>query len=175
MKNRHLILVIIAAAAVCFASCGGKNVKKGGANDMVTDTAADPSLEVRESTDTEASLRSGEFVSQDNILAINFDYDSATLSDEARRTLQDNAAILKPRKDWTIMVEGHCDQRGTIEYNLALGQKRAQEVRDYYVRLGVSKNSLGTISYGKEKPVCEEDTDACWHKNRRAETKVRIK
>ena len=73
-----------------------------------------------------------------------------------------------------MLVEGHCDNRGTTEYNLSLGQKRAKEVRDYYVRLGVSENSIGTISYGEENPACEEETEECWMKNRRSETKVRI-
>ena len=175
MKNRLLILAALPLLTLGFASCGNKNVKKGGATDMITDTATSPTLEMQESTDTEAGLRGGEFISQENIVAINFDYDTSVLSDAARQALQNNATILKPHKDWVIMVEGHCDQRGTIEYNLALGQKRAKEARDYYIRLGVNKNSLGTISYGKEKTLCEEETDACWRTNRRAETKVKVK
>lgn len=177
MKSRLLILAALPLLALGFASCNNKNVKKGGdsATDMVTDTVSAPNLEIQESTDTEASLRGGEFISQENIVTVNFDYDSSALSDAARQALQNNAAILKTHKDWTVMVEGHCDQRGTIEYNLALGQKRAKEARDYYIRLGVAGNSLGTISYGKEKPLCEEETETCWQKNRRAETKVRAK
>jgi peptidoglycan-associated lipoprotein len=180
MKSRLLILAALPLLALGFASCNNKNVKKGGASttDMITDTVSAPTLEIQESTDTagyEANLRGGEFISQENIVTVNFDYDSSALSDAARQALQNNAAILKTHKDWTVMVEGHCDQRGTIEYNLALGQKRAKEARDYYIRLGVNENSLGTISYGKEKPLCEEETDACWLKNRRAETKVRAR
>ena len=175
MKNRLLILAALPLLALGFASCNNKNVKKGDTADMVTDTASAPNLEIQESTDTEARLRGGEFISQENIVTVNFDYDSSALSDAARQALQNNAVILKTHKDWIVMVEGHCDQRGTIEYNLALGQKRAKEARDYYIRLGVNKNSLGTISYGKEKPLCEEETDACWLTNRRAETKVRVK
>jgi len=70
-------------------------------------------------------------------------------------------------------VAGHCDERGTIEYNLALGQRRAKEVRDYYLRLGVSGKSVATISYGKESPLCREANEECWAKNRRAETRIR--
>ena len=68
------------------------------------------------------------------------------------------------------MVEGNCDDRGTIAYNIALGEKRANEVKDYYVRLGIPADKITTVSYGKEKPVCYEATQACWAKNRRAET-----
>ena len=180
MKTRLLVLAALPFLALALASCGNKNLKTtGGAKtDMVTDTTTVPTLEIQESTDTagyEANIRGGEFLSQENIVTVNFDLDSYTLSDTIRQALQKNADILKTHKDWTVMVEGHCDQRGTTEYNLALGQKRAKEVRDYYVRLGVSDSALGTISYGKEKPLCEEEAETCWRQNRRAETKVRAK
>ncbi|HAH32624.1 MAG TPA: hypothetical protein DCL44_09970 [Elusimicrobia bacterium] len=180
MKTRLLVLAALPILALGLASCGNKNLKNaaGAKTDMVTDTTSNPALEVQESTDTadyEANIRGAEFVSHDNIATVNFDLDSYTLPETTRQTLQNNADVLKAHKDWVVMVEGHCDQRGTIEYNLALGQKRAKEVRDYYVRLGVAENSLGTISYGKEKPVCEEETETCWQSNRRAETKIRAK
>ena len=180
MKTGLLILGVFPFLALSLASCGNKNIKNADAskNGMVTDTTVSPTLEIQESTDTtggEANLRGAEFVSQENIVTVNFDLDSYTLSDTIRQALQKNADILKTHKDWTVMVEGHCDQRGTTEYNLALGQKRAKEVRDYYVRLGVSDSALGTISYGKEKPLCEEEAETCWRQNRRAETKVRAK
>ena len=72
----------------------------------------------------------------------------------------------------TALVAGHTDERGTVAYNLALGQKRAKEVRDYYIRLGVDGTKLATISYGKEQPACNVSDDECWLKNRRAETRV---
>ena len=87
--------------------------------------------------------------------------------------LQAIADFMKAFPDAKVKIEGHCDERGTVEYNLALGQKRAKAVRDYYVRLGVPESAMGTISYGEEKPVCNEATDACWLQNRRAETKVK--
>ena len=170
-----LISVLMALAAV---SCNRKSLRGADAanTDMTTDTATIPALDITESTDTfgaEGNIRGGEFVSQEAIQTVNFDFDRYALSDGARTALQKNAEIIKARKDWTVMVEGHCDARGTIEYNLALGQKRANEVRNYYTRLGVPESSLGTISYGKEKLPCEEETEACWAKSRRAETKVR--
>ncbi|MBL0058618.1 MAG: OmpA family protein [Elusimicrobia bacterium] len=108
---------------------------------------------------------------------INFDYMKADLTPEARASLKKNAAVLKTiRKTASgvkIRVEGHCDDRGTLEYNMALGQRRANAVRDYYATLGVAKAALSTISYGEERPVCTEASDDCWARNRRGETTLK--
>ncbi|HUT85833.1 MAG TPA: OmpA family protein, partial [Elusimicrobiales bacterium] len=74
---------------------------------------------------------------------------------------------------YDLLIEGHCDERGTIEYNIALGQKRANTVRTYYIRMGMPASSITTISYGKEKPLCYESSESCWTENRRTETKLR--
>lgn len=124
---------------------------------------------------TEASIRGQEFGQTPELGIIRFDYDSATLQGEALDTLKKNAEWLKEHPDLEVLVSGHCDERGTIEYNLALGQKRAKSVREYYARLGVPGKSVATISYGKESPVCSESTEDCWAQNRRAETKVRTR
>ena len=178
-KNTLLLaLALPLLAAFTLSSCGNKN-KKAGADqttDMTADTTAIPGVETLEGTGsltTEGDIRGGEFLTQANIKTITFDYDRYELSEASRQTLQANAALLKVHKDWTVLVEGHCDDRGTTEYNLALGQKRAKSVRDYYVRLGVPESMIGTISYGEEKPLCTEANDACWLSNRRAETKIR--
>ena len=179
MKKRTLLLAFaLPLLALTLSSCGNKNKKNDlAANpDMTADTSTIPSLDIQESSGaftTEGEIRGGEFVSQATIATVTFDYDRYELSDEVRAKLQANAALIKTRKDWTVLVEGHCDDRGTVEYNLALGQKRAKSVRDYYVRLGVPESVMGTISYGEEKPVCSEATDACWLQNRRAETKIK--
>lgn len=111
------------------------------------------------------------------LAAVNFDYMSAELSPEARAALKKNAATLKAvQKAATglkVRVEGHCDDRGTLEYNMALGQRRAKAVRDYYATLGVTKSALDTISFGEERPVCGEASEECWAKNRRGETTVK--
>jgi peptidoglycan-associated lipoprotein len=170
-----LLSVFVALTAV---SCNKKNLKNDGLkNDMTTDTTANPALDVQggDTMNTEGDIRGGEFVTYGTIQTVYFDFDKYGLSDEIRKALQKNAEILKAHKEWSVLVEGHCDSRGTVEYNLALGQKRAKEVRDYYTRLGVPESSIGTISYGKEKPVCEEETEDCWAKNRKAETKVKTK
>jgi peptidoglycan-associated lipoprotein len=97
-----------------------------------------------------------------------FDFDSYALRADARETLKANAGWLKANPAAQVQIEGHCDERGTTEYNLALGSKRAQSVKDYLVTLGAAADRLTTISYGEEVSVCREETDECWQKNRRA-------
>lgn len=179
MNKRTLLLALtLPLLAFTLSSCGSKNKKAGqAATDMTTATETIPGLEIQEGdgASTEGEIRGGEFLSQATIKTVNFDYDRYELSEESRAALQANAALIKARRDWTVLVEGHCDERGTVEYNLALGQKRAKAVRDYYVRLGVPESVMGTISYGEEKPLCAERTDPCQLRNRRAETKIKGK
>lgn len=99
---------------------------------------------------------------------IHFDYDSFELTDAARQTLQENAQWLKDNPQMRVEIEGHCDDRGTVEYNLALGAKRAAAAKSYLVALGIGRDRLTTISYGEELPLCHEETEACWSENRRA-------
>ena len=97
-----------------------------------------------------------------------FDYDSSVLSAEARQTLEKQAAWLKRFPDVRFVVEGHCDERGTREYNLALGERRAAAAKNYLVALGVDESRLSTISYGKERPYALEHDESAWSQNRRA-------
>ncbi len=99
---------------------------------------------------------------------IYFDFDRYDVRADARQILQSNAQWMKNNPSARIEIEGHCDERGTNEYNLALGARRAQSVRDYLVTLGIPVQRLSTISYGEEIPVCTEKNEACWQKNRRA-------
>ena len=97
-----------------------------------------------------------------------FELDRSDLSAEAQQILQANAGVLKQYATWQITVEGHCDERGSAEYNLALGERRALAARDYLVSLGIAANRVRTVSYGKEFPFDPGHTDAAWRKNRRA-------
>jgi len=101
-----------------------------------------------------------------------FDYDKSDIRDDARAALTKNADLLKAIfqdfPDAVITVEGHCDERGSAEYNLGLGDRRATSAKDFLVQLGVPADRLKTISYGKERPVCTESNEACWQRNRRA-------
>ena len=101
-----------------------------------------------------------------------FDYDSSELSSEAKLTLDKQSRFLRANSDLTFTIEGHCDERGTREYNLALGEKRATAVRDYLVIEGISPDRIRVISYGKEKPAVVGSNDMSWSKNRRAVTTI---
>lgn len=122
----------------------------------------------------EPSLRGKEYKEVPELSAVFFDLDQVTLRPDARDALQKNYQALKAHRDWEVLVEGHCDERGTTEYNLGLGQKRAAAVRQYYMTLGIGGTRIATISYGKENPLCTEQTEECWAKNRRGATKVRV-
>ena len=100
-----------------------------------------------------------------------FDYDQHTLRPDAIKALQADSTelrdILKDYPDYPLTIEGHCDERGSAEYNMALGDARAQAAKDYLAQVGIPSNQLHVKSYGKEKPVCEEHDENCWQKNRR--------
>jgi peptidoglycan-associated lipoprotein len=99
---------------------------------------------------------------------IHFEYDKAALSSATKKTLQGNADWMKNHAKVNIQIEGHCDARGSIEYNLSLGERRAKTVKDYMVSLGLSEKRISIISYGKEKPVASGDSESAMAKNRRA-------
>jgi len=100
-----------------------------------------------------------------------FDYDKATLRPDAVNALQADSTelrdILKDYPAYKLTVEGHCDERGSEEYNVALGEKRAEAAKNYLVQIGIPTEQLNTVSYGKERPVCTDHDEACWQKNRR--------
>jgi len=101
-----------------------------------------------------------------------FDFDRYALKDEARDRLAKNAAFMKEHPEFTFTIEGHCDERGTNEYNLALGEKRSSAAKDYMMSLGISAGAMRTISYGEERGVCSESTESCWWRNRRAHFQI---
>jgi peptidoglycan-associated lipoprotein len=96
-----------------------------------------------------------------------FDYDKADIRPDARAALSQTADFLKGHPSIKVTIEGHCDERGSTEYNLGLGDRRASAVKQYLVSLGVSADRLSTVSFGKEKPFCMESAEACWQQNRR--------
>ena len=101
-----------------------------------------------------------------------FGYDSSDLDSDALELLQDQVAWLKQNSDVSVTIEGHCDERGTREYNLALGEKRAQAVKNYMTSLGISSSQISTISFGKERPAVVGSNDGAWSQNRRSVTTV---
>lgn len=101
-----------------------------------------------------------------------FDFDKYNLKPEARETLERQAAWMNNNPGLTVIIEGHCDERGTREYNLALGERRANAARDYLLALGINPNRVSTISYGKERPAVAGSNETAWAQNRRAVTAV---
>ena len=132
---------------------------RGGAKESETGTSSLKDLQEGRSTKTPASSP---------LKDVYFDYDRYDLSADARTILRANADWLKSNPNARVEIEGHCDDRGTNEYNLALGAKRAQSAREYLTSLGVAAARLSTISYGEEIPVCKEQAEGCWKQNRRA-------
>lgn len=102
-----------------------------------------------------------------NIRDAFFDYDSYTIRPQDGSTLQADAQFLNQHPTWKVLIEGHCDERGSTEYNMALGDSRAQAAKQALVSAGVAANRLSTVSYGKEKPFCTESNEQCWQQNRR--------
>ena len=109
-----------------------------------------------------------EFAAVPDLKEIHFDFDRYDIRPGDARTLDGNAAWLKTNGSMLVLIEGHCDERGTNEYNLALGERRAKAAMNYLVSQGVQASRITIISYGEERPICTEKTEACWAKNRRA-------
>ena len=103
---------------------------------------------------------------------VHFAYDSDDLDEAARGTLDQSLVWIRDNPKARIEIEGHCDDRGTVEYNLALGARRAKAVQEYLITQGTAGDRLTTISYGKELPLCQEETEECWARNRRTHSVV---
>jgi len=115
-----------------------------------------------------ARAQRGELPEEDGILKdVRFGYDAADLDGEAQRIADQNVAWLRANPNAKVELEGHCDDRGTIEYNLALGSRRAKSAKDYLITNGIVSGRISTISYGKELPLCHEQTETCYARNRR--------
>jgi peptidoglycan-associated lipoprotein len=104
---------------------------------------------------------------------IHFDFDKYVLTPQAMMILDDKAAYLREHSGVRVLVEGHCDDRGSNEYNLALGDRRANSAKDYLVRSGVAEGRITTISYGEEQPLCRQQNESCWSRNRRDQFSIR--
>jgi peptidoglycan-associated lipoprotein len=135
---------------------------------IIKEEAKSPESEAMEFSSLE-EFRAGEVVgppASSPLKDVYFDFDTSNLRDDARETLRVNGEWLKANPAAVVLIEGHCDERGSSEYNIALGAQRAQASKDYLVALGISDQRLSTISYGKELPVCQEHNEECWQENR---------
>ncbi len=175
MKN--IMKFVLVFALVAGLTACSKNVKKAPGADTdakgtITEITADETVVIEEDDNAEygvSTMSTGNATLEPVYYALN----QYTLSKDARNILDKNAEVLKVKGVKHIIVEGNCDDRGTIAYNIALGDKRAKEVKDYYVKLGIPASYITTVSYGEEKPVCFEQTDSCWAKNRRSDTVIK--
>lgn len=116
----------------------------------------------------EAAKKAEPVVEVKGIGDIFFDFDRSFIREDARPTLEDNAKYLKANVNIRVTIEGHCDERGTSEYNIALGERRAQSAKRYLTDMGMDPSRISTVSYGEEKPFCGEHNEQCWQENRRA-------
>jgi peptidoglycan-associated lipoprotein len=123
----------------------------------------EPKAEVVEKEEVVVPMTSDVIMQED----IYFEFDKSTLTPSAQDNLLRKAAWLRENNDVTVTIEGHCDDRGTNEYNLALGDRRAESAKAFLVDLGIDPMRLTTISYGEERPVCTQQNEECWAKNRR--------
>lgn len=167
------------------AGCASETAKKpetsasskspGSSAQTPTGKPAGPSSQSQTGSSLDAH-REGKGPASGPLKEIRFEFDSYDLTSEARSILQANAAWLKSNPAANIEIEGHCDERGTTEYNLALGAKRARAAQDYLVSLGIAAARIKTTSYGEELPLCKESSENCYEKNRRdrfVETRAR--
>ena len=181
MKRIVLVFLVLMAGLVLIAGCAQRKAvstpeqpqtgatadgKKAGAEARDLSKEAITERELAKSRQTEIQSKGKELKS--NIQNIYFEFDKFDIRDDAKPVLKELAAMLSKNTKARLVIEGHCDERGTGEYNLALGEKRAGSTKTYLNSLGIPSGRIETISYGKEKPVCSEGTEECWAKNRRA-------
>jgi peptidoglycan-associated lipoprotein len=156
---KKAFLPMLLVLSLGLVSCSSNPKKADGSSDSVMEDASKNALELNGSSDDSTA---------GPLQTVYFAFDSSTLSSAARATLEENAQWLKLTDQIDIQIEGHCDERGGHQYNLALGERRARAVKDYLVALGVSDSRVSIISYGKEKPVSFGHDEDSWSRNRRA-------
>ena len=168
------LLVFFLAACSTTPKDTADSSGSGSSSSSSSDVSSSEEGTITETSPESASITPG---SQEDLIVnvgdrVFFNYDSSDLDSDAQELLQDQVAWLKQYSDVSVIVEGHCDERGTREYNLALGEKRAQSVKNYLISLGISSDRISTISYGKERPAVIGSNDGAWAQNRRSVTLV---
>ena len=177
IKRLFTLLTATAFLAACETASTTTGDVTSSAQSSSTNTATTASSSSSSSSSSASSSSSGESASASVKsefakvgTTVLFDFDSAQLTDYAQRVLDRQAAFMKARPETRVIIGGHADERGTREYNLALGERRASSARDYLVAKGVNAARIRIISYGKERPASVGSTEAAWRLNRRAQT-----
>ncbi len=181
MKTRRTLWTAVLALSMVMAACTKKAPKTSDVNASPVATPAPATdvnpqarpanvdtTEVNPLNDPDLARLNDYLVKQGLLGDVFFDYDKADLRDDARERLSKNADWLRSHPEFEVTLEGHCDERGTNEYNLALGARRSGSARDYIISLGVASGRIRSISYGEERPQCTSSTESCWGMNRRA-------
>lgn len=167
LRKYSVVLPLILVFMVAMTACSKKQTAD-------TSPTTDPSTEVTEPIEPPVEEESAYVepeVKEEPMPVLEdvfFDFDKSSLTTDAKRTLENNARQLKSASAVGIIIEGHCDQRGTNAYNLALGERRAKAAKDYLASLGISSTRIRTVSYGEERPFDMGNSEAAWAKNRRA-------
>lgn len=164
MLKRLSLVTIVLASAVFLASCKSKPKPEGPVGGTEGGQLDSQVTGQNIATDA-AGSDSGNIA---GLTTVHFQYDSSTIDTEARKLLASNADWIKTNAKSTVQIEGHCDSRGSVEYNLALGERRAKAVKNYLVSLGIDSKRLTIISYGEEKPIAQGENEEAYGKNRRA-------
>ena len=178
--NKRIIALIGAVALLSACETASKKMVSGSASSSSGSTSSSTSSSVEKKTSSVDKKKSlfaqAKQTASDKLIAVGdrvlFDYDSAKLDSSAKILLDAQSRFLRANTDLNFIVEGHCDERGTREYNLALGEQRATAVRDYLVIQGIDPDRIKVISYGKEKPAVVGSNGMAWSKNRRAVTVI---
>ena len=169
-----LSILLTAFITACSTTPKDSADSSGSGSSSSSDSVSSSSDSSSEDFSNELSIVPG---SQEDLIVnvgdrVFFGYDSSELDSDAQELLQDQVAWLKQYPGVSITIEGHCDERGTREYNLALGEKRDQAVKNYLIGLGISDSRVSTISYGKERPAVVGSNEGAWSQNRRSVTTV---
>lgn len=160
---RKLLMPILLALGLVLTGCGSSETEE------IEDTEPMSQIDRPDSDGLDIPVNADSDSGRAGALeTVNFDFDSSTLTDSARRQLQRNVEFLQDNPTIEVQVEGHCDERGGVQYNLALGERRAKAVRDYMVAMGISSSRISTISFGKERPIAFGHDEQAWGQNRRA-------
>lgn len=167
--SRYKWLVLVLVLALAFTGCAKKEIVpvEEEVEPVVEPPPAPPQLEEPEEP---IEVEEAEPVVLEDIF---FDFDKFNIKDEYKKVLAGDAEILLSNSDVRLLIEGHCDERGTNEYNMALGEKRAKAVVDFYITYGIDKGRLSMVSYGEERPFARGSSEAAWAKNRRAHMVVK--
>ena len=177
MRFGKMAMTLLALGALVFAAgCGSSAPPVEPAPTDTSDTSMDDSSAGDEVTppvrDETPQWVDPNVEYRDVLTAIRFEFNKYRITEQAKPKLEAIAALLKDNGTWKVLIEGHCDERGTNEYNLTLGEQRALSTKRYLVSLGVSESRFQTISYGEERPVDTAATEAAWARNRRCEFRV---